>query len=39
LIAACAPSIRGWMFSCPGVAMNAATSPESICSSARWPSA
>ena len=23
-----APSIRGWMLDCPGVAMNSATSPE-----------
>ena len=27
LIAAIAPSMRGWMFSAPGVAMNSATSP------------
>jgi hypothetical protein len=36
--ACCAPSMRGWMLSWPGVAMNAATSPESTWVSARRPS-
>ena len=39
LNACCAPSMRGWMLSWPGVAMNPATSPESILVRARWPSA
>ena len=33
-----APSMRGWMLSWPGVAMNPATSPESSWVSARRPS-
>ena len=37
LIAAVAPSIRGWMFSCPGVAMNSATSPLPTSLTIRWP--
>jgi hypothetical protein len=39
LNACCAPSMRGWMFRAPGVAMKPATAPESICCNARWPSA
>src|SRR5918911_2324043 len=39
LMAACAPSIRGWMFSCPGVAMKPATSPELTSCRARCPRA
>jgi hypothetical protein len=41
LIALIAPSIRGWMFAAPGVAMNSATSPEptrlTIRSPICWP--
>jgi hypothetical protein len=40
LIASEAPSMRGWMFSAPGVAMKPTTSPEaSPDARARWPSA
>ena len=28
LMVSCAPSMRGWMFSEPGVAMKSATSPD-----------
>ncbi len=37
LIAAIAPSIRGWMLSWPGVAMKSATSPLPTRSTIRWP--
>ena len=37
LIASIAPSIRGWMFSEPGVAMNSATSPSPTRSTIRLP--
>ena len=37
LIESIAPSIRGWMFSEPGVAMNSATLPESTSSTIRLP--
>ena len=32
-----APSIRGWMFDWPGVAMNSATSPDGTSSAMRLP--
>ena len=32
-----APSMRGWMFSEPGVAMNSATSPEGTSDWMCWP--
>ena len=37
LIALIAPSIRGWMFSEPGVAMNSATLPSGTSSTIRLP--
>jgi hypothetical protein len=37
LIAATAPSRRGWMLSCPGVAMNRATKPLSTNDAMRSP--
>ena len=37
LIAAIAPSMRGWMLSAPGVAMNSATSPFGTIVAIRWP--
>ena len=36
-IASSAPSIRGWMLSCPGVAMNSPTLPEPTRSTIRFP--
>ena len=38
-IAAFAPSIRGWMFNDPGVAMKPAISPLGTSETMRWPSA
>ncbi len=37
LMAASAPSMRGWMLSAPGVAMNSATSPLGTSSTMRLP--
>ena len=38
-IASSAPSMRGWMFNWPGVAMNNPTLPSPTISTIRWPMA
>ena len=38
LIASLAPSMRGWMFSEPGVAMKPTASPPCMSEEMRWPS-